>query len=203
MSIKRILLKVPFIYSPLKKLQNKFKGINIHKDGTGGLELEFLIEAFGEGGLVLEIGSFGGQTTRDLSKYNKIIAVDPFIADDSSGTLQGLYPSEVYTQFMENNKGGEVCLLPMTSEKALEFCKLFNLKLNGIFVDGLHTYEGVKKDVEWAKYLVDDGVIAFHDTNQEGVAEALAEFILDNPNYKFWKQEGSLKIYVKTKGGKD
>jgi len=32
-----------------------------------------------------------------------------------------------------------------------------------LFVDGDHSYEGVKRDIEWAKLIREDGLVIFHD----------------------------------------
>ena len=88
----------------------------------------------------------------------------------------------------------------MKSSEALVFVELskMDLILSGIFVDGLHTYEGVKVDVQWAKYLKVGGIIAFHDSFQEGVNKGIVEFLNENKDFKFIGTEQSLRIYKKT-----
>ena len=72
----------------------------------------------------------------------------------------------------------------MTSDKYFAECKI---EFDIIYVDGLHTYEQVKKDADNAwKFLKPDGIIIGHDIIHKGnfindsdcgVAQAFAEFM--------------------------
>ena len=149
----------------------------------------------------MEIGAFGGQTTRRLAENdNFVIAIDPFIPNSENGTLNGEYPSEVYLRFMKNTIGRKIMLFPLTSEETFNFWDKFIKKevIDSIFVDGLHTYEGVKTDFKWTKYLKRGGIIAFHDTNISGVKKFINEGIIDNPKYKCkWYDTQNLTFWLK------
>ena len=54
-------------------------------------------------------------------------------------------------------------------------------KVDFLFIDGDHTYEGVKKDFEMYASLVKQGIIAFHD-----IAPGPKEYGGDVPD--FWKE---------------
>lgn len=73
-------------------------------------------------------------------------------------------------------------------------------KFDLIFIDGDHTYEGVKKDFEMYKNLLSDrGYIAFHDIDPNHIfADSYAGQV-----YKFWKEldEGTKMNLVCTKSG--
>ena len=32
-----------------------------------------------------------------------------------------------------------------------------------LFIDGDHSYDGVKKDIKWIKHVIPGGIVAFHD----------------------------------------
>jgi len=148
--LKKLLLKFPFPYTLLNKMYKRVKrmrGLIGKAEGVDGLQLEFLIEQIGKGNLVLEIGAFKGQTSREIAKNNQVVAIDPFLADQSDGTLQGEFPSEVYSQFIKNTKNMNVVLIPQKSDEAFRYWdKEVKKKFDFIFIDGLHTYEGVKTD---------------------------------------------------------
>jgi|SRR5271166_1291431 len=63
------------------------------------------------------------------------------------------------------------------------------LEFKFIFVDASHSYEDVKLDAQICVPMVaPGGQIAFHDTNQEGVDQALQETILADPTWEqtYW-----------------
>lgn len=53
-------------------------------------------------------------------------------------------------------------------------------KVDVIFIDGDHTYEGCKKDIEnWYPQMAEHGVMCFHDCDatSPGVVQAVEEFV--------------------------
>jgi len=60
-------------------------------------------------------------------------------------------------------------LIKSTSEEAYyNFFVLQDIKLDFIFIDGDHSYEGVKKDFElYSQLLTDKGIIIIHDTDKK------------------------------------
>ena len=52
--------------------------------------------------------------------------------------------------------------------------------INVLFIDGDHSYEGCKRDIEaWLPHMKKNGVILFHDCDESspGVVQAVAEFV--------------------------
>ncbi len=199
--IKKLILKFPFLYKLIHKTIKKIKKIDLDEEGVSGEELKFLLDHMGKGRIVVEIGVFGGQTTRKIAANNFVIGIDPFLGDSETGTLLGEYPEDVYLKFITNTLGRNVVLVPLTSEKAFNFWNK-NLKkkiIDSIFIDGLHTYEGLKIDFQWCKYLKKDGILAFHDTNLKEVDEFLKENLFSNPIYKYLGSKHSIKIFKKIK----
>ena len=60
-------------------------------------------------------------------------------------------------------------LIKSTSEEAYyNFFVLQDIKIDFLFIDGDHSYEGVKKDFElYSQLLTDKGIIIIHDTDSD------------------------------------
>jgi cephalosporin hydroxylase len=118
--------------------------------------------------LVLDVGTARGGT---LFLFARVSSPDAVIIsiDLSGGRFGGGYPDwrvELYKSFaMQNQKINLICgnshdfsTLKMV-EKVLE-----GRKLDFLFIDGDHTYDGVKADFEMYSGLVGNGgIVAFHD----------------------------------------
>jgi len=117
---------------------------------------------------ILEIGTANGGT---LFCYSKLADPDATIIsiDLPEGPFGGGYPEwkiPVYQAFAKENQ--KLYLLRKDSHKqeTLEEVKKFlhGKQLDFLFIDGDHSYEGVKKDFEMYSPLVrKGGIIAFHD----------------------------------------
>jgi len=67
-----------------------------------------------------------------------------------------------------------------------------------LFIDADHSYEGCKKDWNaWSPKVKLGGIVAFHDTNIEGVFKITQE--IDFSKWKFLRQIFSMKTYKKIK----
>lgn len=116
----------------------------------------------------LEIGTNYGGTLLLLCTLSppdaKIISVDL-----PSGPFGGGYPWRKVPLFRRFPRGGQQLHLmrgdshsPLTKERVLEI--LGGEQLDYLFLDGDHTYSGVKHDFEMYSPLVrSDGIVAFHD----------------------------------------
>jgi cephalosporin hydroxylase len=175
---------VPFV---VKKFKNSARGIESIHDA---LDFAFSFQAFGvsikpvqvkyeiaelleiaEGvrpKVVLEIGTAGGETffllTRIADPEAKIVSIDL-----PGGPFGGGYPqwkTPLYKSF--SKEGQKIYLLRRDSHdpQTLEEVKriLGGEAVDFLFIDGDHTYEGVKRDFEIYSPLVrKGGLIAFHD----------------------------------------
>lgn len=140
-------------------------------DGT----YSFAVEIDGE-----KYGGYGTQTVYKepfenaiLSMYNK----------QNKGTL------EIFKENIKN-RGLENIIKPYKGDSSV-FDKIFQGKLRFAFVDGDHSYEATRKDIEVVEnYLVCGGFIAFDDafSYYEGVNEAIREFIIDSKKYDLYQQ---------------
>ncbi len=135
----------------------------------------------------LEIGSYIGASSlmiaKGLNNSSRLFCVDTWQND---AMTEGNWDS--YQVFQENTRSvsTKISALRMTSELAAEVC--LN-QLDFLFIDGDHSYEGVKMDFDiWFPKLKSGGIIAMHDIEwAEGVKRVVAEDV--RPNIS---REGSL-----------
>jgi len=118
--------------------------------------------------IMLEIGTGRGGTlflfTNAASSVAKIITVDL-----PGGPFGGGYPRYMISLLQSfGSSKQKVYLLRTNSHDAGTFAKVKSIlngeKLDFLFIDGDHSYEGVRKDFEMYSPLVrKGGIIAFHD----------------------------------------
>lgn len=116
-------------------------------------------------GEIVEIGSFKGKSTVALSlgskwiseKKRTIYAIDPFI---SNGYYRD-YFNEFQNNILNYRLANYVTPIKKFSHEAIQNCPK---SISALFVDGDHSYSGVKRDIElYAPKVVPGGFIAFHD----------------------------------------
>lgn len=137
---------------------------------------------------ILEIG-FKGSTFHIFSHLStgKKVAID-IIDDGRVKTSHYMMYGEDFKLFIENSQTEE------TRDRVKDFCHQYDL----IFIDGDHSYEGVKKDFELYKELLSPrGYIVFHDIDPEHVYKDG----YGGEVYRFWQDlnEGTKTNLVTTK----
>lgn len=73
-----------------------------------------------------------------------------------------------------------------------EIASAFGETVNVIFIDGDHSYEGCKADIDaWFPHMAKDGVMLFHDCDatSPGVVQAVAEFAKEHGYEVFYSPE--------------
>ena len=137
---------------------------------------------------MVEIGAYAGESTILFAQHFKeVITIDPFINnyDSKDITCQYMELELVYERFFENIKPFEnISHIRQTSDEAI-----FQLiqQVDFVYIDGLHTYEQVKKDIANYKPLIKlNGFIGGHDYHQvwQGVVNAINE-CLGTPDKTF------------------
>jgi predicted O-methyltransferase YrrM len=118
--------------------------------------------------IILEIGTAGGGTlylfTRIIDPEATIISVDL-----PGGTFGGGYSEwkiPLYQSFTKNGQKIKLLRADSHNPKTFKLVKtiLADKKVDFLFIDGDHTYEGVKRDFNMYSSLVKEGgIIAFHD----------------------------------------
>jgi hypothetical protein len=110
--------------------------------------------------IVVEIGSFkGAWAYRALKQWPTahIFCVDPWEETNIGGSSAN---DDIFDYWIETNRenlGRRVWPLRMTSVDA---GRIFETEIDFVFVDGLHTYEGLTLDLEtWWTKLLPDGLL--------------------------------------------
>jgi len=132
---------------------------------------------------LLEIGTYRGGT---LFVFSQVAEKDAtIISVDYSMTILGfVYRAGQWPLFRKFiRKGQSLLLLRKDSHQAETLTGIERFlqghKLDFLFIDGDHTYQGVRKDFEMYSPLVrSGGLVAFHDITPSG----------DKEVYKFWAE---------------
>ncbi|MCX6327723.1 MAG: class I SAM-dependent methyltransferase [Bacteroidia bacterium] len=135
-----------------------------------------------------EIGSYLGSSscfiTKGLSKAGKLICIDTWGNQNMKYDEKDTDTEErdTYSEFIVNTKKyrNKIIEIRKWSTEAVEDVKKLTNKINFLFIDGDHNYEGVKKDWDLYCPLLQKGsIIAFHDTGwAEGVQKVISEDVL-------------------------
>lgn len=133
------------------------------------------------GAILVEVGTGWGGTAAIFAKVCRP-TVDIYTIDDGSnfkrfGPGKGIsYDDFMVGRFRLYEVGGRVNWI-LADSKTMNWDRPVDL----LFIDGNHSYEGVKGDIEnWVPHVVDDAVVLFHDYHMKGVKKAVDEFLEQN-----------------------
>ena len=155
------------------------------RDATGTEGLLDLIKELGDNSnkTMIEIGSFVGESTVLFAQHFKeVIAIDSFEAgyDPLDPTSYLFEFKNVYETYLDRTGDHQnIQTIVSTSDAAVDFLK--GPKYDFVYIDGLHTYEGVKTDIiNYLPLVKEGGVIGGHDYTMqhkhlEGVYNAVNE----------------------------
>ncbi|MEX0924387.1 MAG: class I SAM-dependent methyltransferase [Candidatus Paceibacterota bacterium] len=144
---------------------------------------------------IVEIGSWKGRSTLCLASGStegnsaRVYAIDPHTGSKEHQQLFG----QVWTfdEFKNNlEKHGvaqSVTPIVSTSAEAAEtFAGTYNQTIGLLFIDGDHSYESAKEDLElWFPKVAVGGIVAFHDAlTWEGVSRLVDETVYRSPHFK-------------------
>ena len=141
---------------------------------------------------MVEIGSFIGESTIMFARHFKhVTAIDPFLPNYDDGDPTSNFNFEDVFQEFKNRtqeKKEKITIYKMTSNDA---CGLLQKeKFDFIYIDGLHTYEGVREDIlNYLPLVKEGGIIGGHDygtphPHLTGVTKAVDE-VLGKPDKTF------------------
>jgi len=151
--------------------------------------------------VIVEIGTWNGGTFYVWNRINpnakKIISID--LPDGQYG---GGYDEKRIKFFKEFGKGRDECELFFIRGDSKAKSTLDELKeilkgdrIDFLYIDGDHTYEGIKKDFNIYKNLMSsNGIIGFHDINTHKEGYGVVEFwneIKSNYRHEEFIKEGS------------
>jgi hypothetical protein len=157
--------------------------------------------------LIIEVGSFLGQSAINMGNVikllemdTKILCIDTWLGSDEHWrddlcNLMHLFEnfkngiSSLYDQFIQNvmisNLDDRIIPIPNTSTVGYKMMKWKNLKADLIYIDGSHDKDDVKKDIRMFWEILNHGGVMFGDDYnswkdvREAVDEASREMSLD------------------------
>jgi len=132
---------------------------------------------------ILEIGSYVGASTccfgaaLKKNKYGKVLCIDTWKNDAMS---EG--PRDTYAEFLKNTEPFSKFIIPIRGFSTEVTAQVGNYTshVDLLFIDGDHTYDGVKADWNTYRGFLEIGsVIAFHDWGwAEGVKRVVLEDVM-------------------------
>jgi len=134
---------------------------------------------------IVEIGSYTGDSTIIFAqRFGLVIAIDPFMDwyDENDDTCYFAPMQKVEAEFDKKTKDfNNIIKVKLTSDEAAKFATENKIeKIDFVYIDGLHTFEQVKKDIEnYLPFLNEPKIIGGHDyhIHWEGVKNAIEETI--------------------------
>ena len=140
------------------------------------LKLYSLAKLIKKNAIAVEIGSYIGASSvfiaKGLSKNSKLYCIDTWQND---AMTEGNWDS--YNEFLKNTYPVKD-KITIIRNKSIDASKTLNDEIDYIFIDGDHSYEGVKNDIDnWFPKLRSGGVIIMHDI---GWADGVNKVIQDD-----------------------
>lgn len=130
---------------------------------------------------MLEIGSYAGDSSEIFCRYfRSVICVDPWRNgyDDNDAASFQFPMSQVEADFDERMKG--IRNFRKRKMKSIDFFSLSDMYFDFIYIDAIHTEQGVKDDLNLSKDKT--RLLGGHDFSEKfpGVMKAVSEFALIN-----------------------
>lgn len=153
-----------------------------------------------ENGNIVEIGSYRGKSTVCLglgarwAKAN-VWAIDPH--ENYQVNAETHYGMENHAALLRNlldfGVAETVRVVALPSE---DVCDVWSYHPDLVFIDGSHEYIHVLSDLISWEHMIDDGVLAMHDTNASfpDVDKALTEFLDKYPSWKVSETVDSITV---------
>ena len=153
-------------------------------------------------GVIVEIGSWKGRSTVWLAAGahragQRVYAIDPHRDSREDPT------ANTFSEFLENLRRAGVSdvVEPMVMTSA-EAAAVIREPVELLFIDGDHTTEGVKRDVDlWLPRLVSGGVLMMHDVGAityVGPRRAFRHMVCWNPSFEGIARIGSMGVARRT-----
>ena len=149
------------------------------RDQNGTIGLLEMIKELPNKGTMIEIGTFTGESTVLFGDhFENVIGIDPMLQDyDEQDPTSKFNFNEVLEMFNERTKSYDnISLIQKTSDDALK--QLTGKTFDFIYIDGIHQYENVKRDIiNYLPMVKKGGVIGGHDYGGPwtGVKQAVDE----------------------------
>ena len=139
------------------------------------LEIPYLFRKAAEAdGPIVEIGAaYGGSTTVLLlgkPRGVRVVSVDSFVGD----SMGGFRATAVECRAAVRQAAGEALYRDWTliARPSAEVAATWRSPIGLLYIDGDHSYEGVRQDFEcWSPYLLPGASIIFHDSRRDPTAD--------------------------------
>lgn len=137
---------------------------------------------------IVEIGSYVGESTLIFSEHFKeVISIDPFVNDYDPNDLACSYApfDKVYKEFLKNTLHiPNIKSIRDTSENAFDILKDF--KYDIVYIDGIHTLQGVWYDIEHYRTIIKpNGFLSGHDYGWGNVRHSIGQLLDDKVDATF------------------
>lgn len=153
--------------------------------------LHGLARELGESAKVLEIGSYLGASSCYIAAALASRSGHLFCVDTWENQTMSEGECDTFDEFKRNISSLATYITPIRkNSKDLTPSDFATQQLNFVFIDGDHSYIGVKNDYEKiADWIVGGGILAFHDCIAfEGVAKTIGEALATS----LWKFGGQV-----------
>lgn len=164
---------------------SKLFHIFTHLTNDEKLELNTLARSFKRNVIAVEIGSYLGSSScfiaSGLSKKSVLYCIDTWGNHAMRYNENDTDPEErdTYEEFLQNTKdySDKIKMIRKWSYDAIDDLRKEIDTVDFLFIDGDHSYEGVKKDWDLYSPLLKEGsLVVFHDTGwAEGVKKVVEE----------------------------
>ncbi len=137
---------------------------------------------------MIEIGSYVGESTLMFANHFKeVISVDPYVNDYDLNDMACSYApfDKVYQEFLRNTLPiHNIKSIRDTSQNALSLLKEQEWDL--VYIDGIHTLEGVWFDIDNYKNIIKSGgFICGHDYGWGNVRHSIGQLLDDKVDCTF------------------
>ena len=137
---------------------------------------------------IIEIGSYVGESTTIFAEHFKeVVSVDPYMNDYDLNDAACHHASfdKVYEQFIRNTLSvPNIKSIKETSQNAFSILKEHEWDM--VYIDGLHTYEGVSYDISHYKTIIKPGgFVCGHDYGWGDVRHAIGQLLDDKVDATF------------------
>lgn len=166
------------------------RALSIKEGWMTAEELTWLADQASKHEVIVEVGSYQGRSTRAMGDSAKgvVYAVDDWKGLRTVDTewWTAATPKEERETLFERFTGNVKDLIYTGKIKVVisDHAKVAGLpfpKMDMVFIDGDHSYAGVKRDIEtWLPLLNDGGILCGHDCNQEQIMRAVNELLPGN-----------------------